>query len=293
MANVCSTCGHVNRDEARFCSGCGGKLTPLSQPPAKPVAEAAEKIKEAASKAGEILGPPAAQAGAAVAPIAKEAAAKSWESSKKGMSLFARVMTGGGKAAYTEIFHPLPVAGGRVLTPPSSTTVPLPIEGAALLFMAVLLLGWLVFLLPPWGIVGALVGACVLLLVLSWLGVRRPYFSKLTFSGLWDRVLRRGQASRVPLYKFQVQDAPGSQPLDVAMLGERQGGQLSQGTQIQLWGILDQGRNELRAWKVETLDAAGQPMATVVVPKLIPLTVALFLPPILMGLVGLLIVLLG
>ena len=63
MANVCPTCGHVNRDGARFCSGCGGKLALPAQPPAKPTAEAAEKIKEAASKAGEILGPAAAQAG--------------------------------------------------------------------------------------------------------------------------------------------------------------------------------------------------------------------------------------
>ena len=292
MTNFCPKCGHGNRDEARFCAGCGGPLTPPSQPPAKPVVEAAEKVKEVASKAGEILGPKAAQAGAAVAPIAREAAAKSWESSKKGMSFFARVMTGGGRAAYTEIFHPLPVAGGRVLTPPSSTTVPVPVEGAALLFVAVLLFGWLVFLLPPWGIVGALAGVCVLLLVLSWLGVRRPYFSKLTFSGLWDRILRRGQASQVPLYKFQVQDASGGQPLNVVMLGQRQGGQLAQGAQVQLWGILDKGRNELRAWKIETLDAAGQPV-TITAPKLIPLTVALFLPPVLMGVVGLLIVLLS
>ena len=50
------------------------------------------------------------------------------------------------------------------------------------------------------------------------------------------------------------------------------------GAIVELWGIRHAGRNELRAWRVASSDAAGQPIGVLVAPRLLPLLVALFLP---------------
>jgi len=250
-------------------------------------AEVAEKAKEMAAKVGAAVGPAAAKAGAAVAPVAKEAVVKGWAGSKRGMSFFARVVTVGGRAAYSEVFSPFPIARGQVATPPAESTVPVPVEPAAILFVISLLAGWLIFALPGLsrGISIAVIFAA--LLVLSWMGVRRPYFTRMTFSGLLARLRRRGQAPRVPIYKFRISEGISGRPLDVVMVGERKGGTISQGALVELWGIRDPVRNELRAWKIEAVDASGQPVARLIAPKLIPLTVALFLPALLLLLVWL------
>jgi hypothetical protein len=274
MSKICPSCGHTNRDTAKFCSGCGGDLAAIPQA----LPKAVDRVKEAAAKAGAVVGPAAAKAGAAVAPVAKEAAIKSWKGSKKGMGFMARTLTGGGKAAYTEVFSPQPYVEGQVLTAPASGSVPAPIEVGALLFVAALLLGWLIFLLEQWWyIAAALAGTYIVLLVLSWLGLRQPFFTRMTFSGLWSRLFRR--SGQVPIYKFRVQDRISGQPVDVVMVGPQKGHRMAPGNNVRVWGLPDKGRNELRAWKVEALDAAGQTFAFLTVPRLIPLVVALFLPP--------------
>ncbi len=275
MSNNCPKCGHSNRTDARFCGKCGATLSP----PADSVsaAEVADKAKEMAAKAG-----------AAIAPVAKEAAIKGWTGSKRGMSFFARVVTVGGRAAYSEVFGPLPAAHGQVTTPPTVSTVPAPVEPSAILFVISLLAGWLVFALQGLSRAVAIAAIFVVMLALSWLGIRRPYFTRMTFSGLVARLLRRGQPPQVPIYRFRIAEGTGGQPLDVLMVGERKGRAISQGTLVELWGIREPGRNELRTWKVEALDVSGQPVGTLTAPRLIPLTVALFLPALLILVVWLL-----
>jgi hypothetical protein len=224
------------------------------------------------------VGPAAAKAGAALAPVAKQAAAKGWAGSKRGMSFLARIVTVGGRAAYAELFGPLPAAGGQVTSPASAATVPTPFEFAALLFAVVLLGEWLVFALPPvtQGIV--IVASPIVLLLLSWLGLRRPYFTVMTLTGLIGRLRNRGRALQTPIYKFQVVERAGGQPLDVVMIGPQKGSGVAPGATVELWGIRHPGRNELRAWRVASMDAGGQSRGVLTVPRLIPLTVALFLP---------------
>lgn len=317
MLNNCPKCGNTNRAGARFCGNCGATLTP----PASSVsaAEVVDKAKEMASKAGAAVGPAAAKAGAvvgpaaakagaavgpaaakagaavvpaakgaaaAVTPVAKEAAVKGWAGSKRGMSFFARVVTVGGRAAYSEVFGPLPAAHGQVATQPATSTVPAPIEPAAILFVISLLAGWAIFTLSELSRVIVIATIFVTLLVLSWLGIRRPYFTRMTFGGLVGRLRQRGQAPNVPIYKFRITEGTTGQPLDVVMVGERKAstepgrssGAIAQGALVELWGIRDPGQNELRAWKVETVDTSGQVVGTLTAPRLIPLTVALFLP---------------
>ncbi len=286
MSNQCPKCGHTNRSDAKFCGKCGATLSPPA--PSVSAAEVADKAKEMAAKAGAVVGPAAAKAGAAIAPVAKEAAVKGWAGSKRGMSFFARVVTVGGRAAYSEIFGPLPAAHGQVTTPPTASTVPAPVEPAAILFVISLLAGWLIFALQGLSRAVAIAAIFVALLALSWLGIRRPYFTRMTFSGLVGRLRRRGQAPQVPIYRFRITEGTSGQPLDVLMVGERKGRAISQGALVELWGIRDPGRNELRAWKVETVDASGQPVGALTAPRLIPLTVALFLPALLILVVWLL-----
>jgi len=259
----------------------------------------AEKAKEMAAKAGAVIGPAAAKAGAAVvpaakeaaaavAPVAKEAAVKGWAGSKRGMSLFARVMTVGGRATYSEVFSPLPATRGQVTISPTASTAPAPVEPAAVAFFIIsLLAAWLVFTLPGLSRIVTIAGIFILLLALSWLGVRQPYFTRITFDGLLSRLRRRGPVPQVPVYKFRITEGMTGQPLGVVMIGERKGGDILQGALVELWGIRAPKQNELRAWKVQVVDASGQPLGTVTAPRLIPLSVALFLPAILILLVWL------
>ena len=285
MSNNCPKCGHINRTGSKFCGKCGATLSPPA--PSVSAAEIADKAKEIAAKAGTVVGPAAARAGAAVAPVAKEAAIKGWAGSKRGMSFFARVVTVGGRAAYSEVFGPPPVAHGQVTAPPTASTVPAPVEPAAILFVISLLAGWLIFALQGLSLAIAIAVIFVVLLALSWLGIRRPYFTRMTFSGLVARLRRRGQSPQVPIYRFRIAEGTSGQPLDVVMIGERKGRAIFQGSLVELWGIREPGRNELRAWKVETVDVSGQLVGTLTAPRLIPLTVALFLPAILILLVWL------
>jgi hypothetical protein len=208
------------------------------------------------------------------------------------MGFLGRMFTGGGRAAFSELFGPLPVAGGQVMTTPAEALAPAPVELAALIFVLVLLAGWLVFALPPTARAVAVIGFPILLLALSWHGVRRPHFTALTFTGLISRLRNRGRAPQTPLYRFQVADRSAGQHVDVVMVGPRSGNPPTPGAIVELWGIRDPGRNELCVWRAESVDAAGKPIGVLTAPRLVPLVVALFLPAVLLLLAWLLTLLL-
>jgi hypothetical protein len=252
--------------------------TPAAAPPS--TADLGKQVKDAAARAGAVLGPAAAKAGAVMAPVAKQAAAKGWAGSVRGMSFLAHVATVGGRAAYSEVFGPLSVAGGQVISAPTTTAVPAPVEPAAIFFVLSFPVGLLILTLPAAG--WLILAVFAVLLALSWLGVRRPYFTKMTFTGLAARLRNRGRTPFVPIYRFQVADRATGQPLDVVMIGPRAGDDVVVAATVALWGIRHPDRNELRAWRVENLDAAGLPVGVLTAPRLMPLTVALCLPAVLM-----------
>lgn len=274
MANICPKCGHSNRDTARFCTRCRTPLPAAAQPQAQPSPAGVP----AAPGTGQQVRQAAAQVGAALAPVAKQAAAAGWVGSRKGMSLFARIVTGGGRAAYSEAFNPPPVAEGPVIGAPVASMVPTPIEPAALLFVLSFPLGALFLQLE--GLRGALAfaAAYLVLLVLAYVGARRPYFTRLTFVGLWQRSAQRNRPAHVPLTRFRLQDQVRNQPVDVVLVGNLTGGAVSAGAYVQVWGVHDPGRAELRAWRVQVLDGVGRPVSMIVTPRLVPLVVALFVP---------------
>ena len=233
MANKCPKCGQDNRPGSRFCAVCGG---PIAGP-----ANAGTGVQASAAVPPAAVGPVVAKAGAAIAPVAKQAAAKGWAGSKRGVGFLARVFTIGGRAAYSEVFGSLPTASGQVAAPPNEAAVAEPIETAALVFVLALLGGWLAFTLPPRGTAIVIIAAPLVLLVLSWLGFRRPYFTKMTFTGLAGRMRNRGRARQVPIYKFQVYEQTTGQPLDVVMVGPRQGSALGSGRECASLGYPSSG----------------------------------------------------
>jgi hypothetical protein len=256
MSNVCPSCGKVNRLGARFCAACRYNLT-VPQP-----AAAGDSVRQAA-----------AQAMGAMTPAARAAAQRGWALSKKGMSGFARLVTLGGRAAYSEFFAPQPMAEGQATTHPQEDSVPTPVEMGAFFFVAVLFLGWLVFLLPAWYYIAlAFAGLGLLLLAVNFLGLRRPFFTRMTFARLFRR------SRQVPQLRFQMQDQLTGGPLNVVIVGSRLGGTVGAGNLVRAYGVFDRGRNELRAWKVEVFSPQGQYAGTVKAPRLVPLPAALLLP---------------
>jgi hypothetical protein len=229
---------------------------------------------------------------AAVGQAAKMAAQRSWAMSKQGMGLLGRLVTGGGRAAYTELFRPVAVVEGYVGGQPLSARVPAPLEGAAFLFAAAMLLGWLVLLLDDMIAAIVLLGAWIGLLALNRLGARRPYFSRLTLTRLRSLLgdKRRGQVERI---RFTVNNHATGQPVDVVIVGAKQGPQPTQGYWVRVWGIPEMGRNEVRAWQVEVVEHSGRRVGYLLADRLIPLTVALFLPLSLITVVTLGVILFG
>jgi hypothetical protein len=285
MANICSKCGHSNRDTAKFCTNCRTPLSPAGRPGAQPppaagppVPGTGQQVKQAVAQVGSVVGPAASRAGAALAPVAKQAATAGWAGSRKGMSLFARLVTGGGRAAYAEAFNPPPLAEGLVAGTPTTSLVPTPVEPAALLFVLAFPLGALLLQLKWPGGMAVFAAAYLLLLALAYAGIRRPYFTRLTFAGLWQRLAQRSQPAQVPLTRFHLQDRVRNQPIDVVLAGNLQGGTVSPGAYVQVWGIHEPGRAELRAWRLQVLNSTGQPQGIISAPRLVSFVVALFIP---------------
>ena len=281
MTTPCTICGHYNRSTAKFCGKCGATIVAYTPPattsPPGTGPGVGDKAKDVANRVGAVAGPAMVKAGAAVAPVARGVAEKGWQGSKKGMGVAARIVTGGGRAAYSEAFNPHPYVTGRVSTVTPTTLIPFPLEWAFILFVLSLGAIWFLFALSDVA-TGVTMGAIfLLLLLLSWFGIRRPFFTRLTFDGLLARI-RPKRPQQVPQHRFQIIDDSTHQPLEVVMVGHHQGTLVSPGDSVALWGIRDASRNELRAWKVQSTHPTGQQAHAIVVPRLFPLTVALFLP---------------
>lgn len=310
MANICPKCGTSNRDGAGFCGGCGAQLGGQSaaRPSAQPAAQPAPSPgpPPAAPSPGPVsstpsYSPPAYQTPppmpAAAAPqatpppqhrtpaamtvvgqAAKTAAQKSWEASKQGMGALSRLVTGGGRAAYTELFKPIAIVEGYVTDRGAPAVVPAPLEGAAFVFVAILIFGWLLLLINEAIIVASiLLVAWIGLLALSRLGVRRPYFSRLTLTRLRSLIGDKSKG-QVSLVRMTVNNYSTGQPVDVVIIGPQTGPQPTQGHWVRVWGIPEVDRNQVRAWQVEVVEQSGRSLGFLRADRLIPLTVALFWP---------------
>jgi len=220
----------------------------------------------------------AAQAGSSAAPVVIDTAAKGWQVSRREMGRLAGILTLGGRAAYTEIASPQIALEGFVVSAPAPAWSPSVREPAAYLSMAALLAIWLLLLLPP--LAGLLVwlGLVVALLALAWTGARRPYFSRLAFRGLWQRLRRRPASVAALSFSVQRQSAPGGPPVVVTVLGYDPQGALAANTFVRVYGIFSADGKDLRAWKVLTIDNNGRLAGALTAPRLMPLVVAFFLP---------------
>ncbi len=261
MQTPCTRCGTILRPGAKFCARCGQVLAPTAPPPYTPPAAPATP-QTAAQQAAQAAVPAARAAGVAV-----------WQVSKKGMGWFARLMTLGGRAAYTEIVSPQAAAEGQIVTAPVETPMAVPLEPAAWLFLA----AWVLLPLLLWaaaqpvGQFAILAVGMLLLFVVNFAGLRQPAFSRLAFS----RVFKR-QNQRVPDLRFQINTAQRG-PLTIFLVGPRRDGvTLSTSQLVRVYGTL--AGAQLRAWKIEVHAADGQPLGTVTAPRVLPLAVTLFAP---------------
>ena len=144
--------------------------------------------------------------------------------------------------------------------------------------LAAVVFGWLLLVWnEPVGVAGILLVAWIGLLALSWLGVRRPYFSRLTWIRLRS-LLGDKSKGQVPLLRMTVNNHHTGQPIGVVLIDPQAGAQPAPGHWVRVWGIPETDRNEVRAWQVEVVESSGRSLGFVKAGRLFPLTVALFLP---------------
>lgn len=264
---ICPHCRQPIRAGAHFCTRCGAAMAVPANPAAPIQPDALGQIRQAAM-----------QAGASVAPVVIDTAAKSWQVSRREMGRLAGILTLGGRAAYTEIASPQPALEGFVVSPPNPAWSSPIREPAAYLFLAALLAVWLLLLLPPLGSLLAWLGLLVALLAFAWYGARRPYFSRLSFHGLWQRMRRRPKPVAQLTFHVQRHSPAGASPVTVTVLGYDPQGALAANTFVRVYGIFSADGATLRAWKVLTIDNGGRLAGALTAPRLMPLVVTFFLP---------------
>jgi hypothetical protein len=238
----CQKCGHGNRLGAKFCSQCG---SPLPRPEALPKPPPSD------------VTPPAP----IVAEEAKEAAKKIWDIVKT-------VVTVGGRTAWLELTNPEPALEGALterfkvesVTMPKESAFWMTVAAGIVLFVFALTGGWLFPFL-----------ATVAFLVLSWLKWRRPYFSAISWTNLGGLL-----SKQVPSWNLKVRTDKGE--VQVITYGEATGDEPQIGDQVRVWGIFDdKAQTRLRAWKIQAVDATGQPKSQpFTFPRLFPLVPTLF-----------------
>ena len=211
---VCAQCGLTLRPDAKFCASCGAPAQAAPSSVGAPTKIVSSAPPPPASGPGQTT-----SATASALPAARQVAVKTWTGSRKAATGLAWLVTAGGRAAYTEIARPDPTLEGRVTGSPAERSIKTPIEPAALVFLAVLLFGWLALLLPRVYALSVLIATLLLLIVLVYVGGRRPFFSRLTLAGAVDRLTRRG--AQAPYYRFDVKSPHDPQPVQVVLVGQR------------------------------------------------------------------------
>jgi hypothetical protein len=135
-------------------------------------------------------------------------------------------------------------------------------------------------LVTEWWGVAIFVVLYMVLFVLSWIGVRRPYFSRLTLNSVLNLITGRGRGKQNQL-EFAL-NTQNQEQIIVTMVGSIQGLAAQTMPQpqhaVELWGIRT-GPKTIHAWKLGFLGLdykpAGVELSTA---RLIPLTAALFIP---------------
>jgi len=258
---TCPNCQHVNRDGSRFCGRCRSPLVAAPSPQMIPVAA------------------PAASAGHKLPRIPRPVVA----GSQRGLRFLVSIFTGGGRAAYAEVVGPAPIAEGVVASQPYESPVGYPFEIAFWLFLLAWPLACLLLAIPSlWVSIPVFALLYLSLIVLSWAGLRRPFFTRLTMGKIasW---LTQGP-HQTTLYRFELDERQTRQRIVVTVIGPRKGPQaqhspLQPGHQVRLYGLLDRSSNAIRAWKLEYLDINWRETGMIIkAPRFIPLTSALFLP---------------
>lgn len=259
MTSHCPNCHAPLRANARFCNKCGQAITSASPTAAAPPTYAPPSANQARAQAA--------------APIAQAAGQAALKASRRGMHWFSRLITLGGRAAFTEVTDPQPVAEGQITAPPVVANVPAPVEAGGWFFIFAFVLIPLLFSpQDPLTQFLYVIVAALLLLGLNFAGLRRPVFSKLTFGSLF----RRYPNGIVPELRFPFNDATRG-TLPARVLGPRHDGvPLTPGQLVRLYGVLE--GQTLRAWKIDVYGADGQPLGIVTAPRTLPLFAMLFVP---------------
>lgn len=238
----CPNCGRGNRAGAKFCAYCGTPLSRSEDVPKPPPSDAAPPTHINAEEA-------------------KEAARKIWSTVKT-------VVTVGGRTAWLELTNPEPALEGIVaerlkiesVTPPKEAAFWGIIVAGIVLFVFALTGKWLIPFLST-----------VAFLVLSWLKWRYPYFSMLSWTNLAGLLNKQ-----VPSLNLTIETARGE--VQTIVYGNTVGDEPQVGERVRVWGVFDdKAQRKLRAWKIQTVDALGQPKGRpLIAPRLFPLVPTLF-----------------
>jgi hypothetical protein len=260
----CPFCRRINRAGARHCAGCGQDMQVINAP-------------NLARKAANVAG----QAAQVAAPVARQAAAASWAQGRRSASWLRRVLTLGGRTAYSELFNPEPVLSGWIVSPVQTRTVQTPIAISFLVFVLFVALSWLIIFLPgAWPNVALIVWLLVLL-ILNFAGAKRPFFTMMTL----QRLLGRQPQTQVA--EFYLQELNGNRRFRVDMMGAEHPILFPTGTFVQVYGIEESGQTAIHAWWLTAISQDGQTQTPIRAPRLIPLSAALFLPLLLTTLIWL------
>jgi hypothetical protein len=172
------------------------------------------------------------------------------------------------------------VASGLVVSQPSVQNVSSPIEGGCFVWVGAWLLGALLLLVKDWWGIVIFIVLYLLLFGLSWVGLRRPFFSRLTVNTLVNLLTGRERGKQSQL-EFALNTQNQGQVI-VTLVGPI-GGLTAQTMPqqqhaVQLWGI-HTGAKTIRAWKLGFLGLDYKPASVELsTARLIPLTAALFIP---------------
>ncbi len=284
MQNIqCPKCGTLNRSTARFCGKCRTPLAGTLQPsaPAAQPAPPQSAVPVIPQYAPQF---PAQQQIAPSASAAQNVMPRVGAVAVRGCGAIfhsiARLFTLGGRAAYADLVASEVVSSGMVVSHPGTQPVDSPVEVGCFAWAIAWLIGGSLLLITDWKGIVIFIVLYLILFILSWTGLRRPYFSRLTLNTFVNLIAGRGRGKQNQL-EFALNTQTQGQVI-VTMVGPVRGltAQTTPQQQhaVQLWGIRT-GAKTIHAWKLGFLGLdykpAGVELSTA---RLIPLTAALFIP---------------